>query len=233
MPLLRINSSLVLVTASSLLSGCAALLATPHFHIALIDRIKPQGHGAVRHERWKHLRCAAVMMLTMSEVLAYEDPTSTRIVCQMTHFVPVEGLKPVENPSLLGRSQRVAGGGGLCGAVAYQVEKPVTVYRVSAWSPDKAPNYYNWWSFENPAGSADRYRKVNVMCNEWGVEMKTVCKLRVGALITVGFGQSYEHCDGGKSVSASPKLQVYVAGTPTDIKSQLEECSAEQGLIEP
>ncbi len=233
MPLLRNDSVSFLVTAFSLLSICGDFLTTPHFHVALIDRIKSQGYGAVRHKYSKHWWCVAVMMLTMSEVLADEEPTLPGIVCRMTHSIPVEGLKRVENPSLLDRSQRLAGGGGLCGAFAYQVEKPVAVYRVSAWSSDKAPSYYNWWSFENPAGSAELYRKANVMCDEWGVDMKTLCKLRVGAVIAVGFGQSYEHCHGGKSVSASPRLQIYIAGTPTDIKGQLEECSAERGLIEP
>jgi len=84
----------------------------------------------------------------------------------MQHKLKVSGLERIQNPTLLDSSQHAAGGGGLCGAVLYEVKKPITVYRVSAWSQDKSPDYYNWWSFENPLGSSERYRKDNVMCNE-------------------------------------------------------------------
>jgi len=60
--------------------------------------------------------------------------------------------------------------------------------------------------------------------------MKTVCKLRVGTQIAVGFGQSYELCDGEKVLSASPALQVYVTGTRNDIKKQVKDCKVERGL---
>ena len=139
----------------------------------------------------------------------------------------------MENSRLVEQSQHEVDGGGLCGAVAYEVRKSVIVYRASAASRDKGPDFYNWWSLENPSGLASQYRKDNVMCNEWGVEMKTACKLRVGSKTAVGFGQSYAQCTGGQTLGASSRLQVYLSGTPADIEAQVEDCRVEPSLLQP
>ena len=173
----------------------------------------------------------AILLLLLGPVPDAE--TQTLPVCQLPHRLQVDGLRGVTDTALLDQAQRPDGGGGLCGAVAYQVERPVVVYRVSAWTPDSSPDYFNWWSFENPSGPATQYRRENVMCGEWSVAMKSVCKLSVGARIAVGVGQSYGHCADGRSLPASSTLQVYLAGTRQDLREQLQDCLVERGLDAP
>ena len=121
---------------------------------------------------------------------------------------PPDGLKETDDPPLLAEAIRAPGKGGLCTAKVFQVVRPLTVYRV--WSRD-APSTRlgRWWSFGLPQGPVESYRAKNAICPEWSeLDMLVECKLKVGAEVVVGPGQSAD-CD-GRDYAASATNQAYV-----------------------
>lgn len=173
------------------------------------------------------------MLLSLPRAYAADTADSSDLVCQASPpELKAAGLLKADRLSDLVTVPRWnRGDGGLCQSVVYEVTAPVTVYRLSACSKEGKPDYFNWWSLENPSGSASEYRRRNVMCSGWAVEMKTICRLRIGTRIAVGYGQRYDQCDGGLAASAT--LQVFVAGNPLEIEKQLDGCTTERGLTDP
>lgn len=173
---------------------------------------------------WLALNCVSCAALTDAAPVTAE-------ACGIRPMLNVDGLLLSKSDMLVERSERAPGDGGLCKAEIYEVVKPVVVYRLSGGSAGDDPSYFNRWSLENPSGSAADYRRRNVMCR-LPVSMKTVCLLKVGTKISVGFGQSL-NCAGEGVVGRSLTLQVFVDGTTeADFKAQLAPCHTDKGLAE-
>jgi hypothetical protein len=136
---------------------------------------------------------------------------------------PLPGLEAVSDPALLAQAVAEDGKGGLCIGQVYQVTQPVTVFRV--WNKDKAyTKYGRWWSFNEPTGSREEYRKANDICPSWS-ELNQVshCKLKVGSHIVVGPGQSAQ-CKAMK-LPKSPVNQVFVPNDSRNNQLFVEECT--------
>jgi len=124
----------------------------------------------------------------LASTSAVDQPVGT--VCAGGVMPPPAGLSEVTDPALLETALGAAGQGKLCAGKVFVVEQPVTVYRV--W--DSAKSYTalgRWWSFELPEGPKSDYRKDNDICPAWSaLNQMSSCRLKVGAKIVVGPGQS-------------------------------------------
>ncbi|WP_206956273.1 hypothetical protein [Trinickia acidisoli] len=131
---------------------------------------------------------------------------------------PPYGLTPISAPALLAKTVLPPEKGGLCMGLAYEVTQPLTVYRV--WDSSKPWSQYgSWWSFNPPAGPRDAYRRKNEICPSWSaLDRVTQCRLKPGAEVVIGPGQSAQ-CDakdGNISYPPSAEMQVYVPNDNSD-----------------
>jgi hypothetical protein len=102
---------------------------------------------------------------------------------------PPYGLEPINDPVLLGKAVGKVDEGGLCAGQTFKVVQQLTVYRV--WDSSKSNQYGNWWTFSPPVGPKDVYRRKNEICPSWNrLDRITQCRLKVGAEIVIGPGQS-------------------------------------------
>ncbi|WP_051229239.1 hypothetical protein [Paludibacterium yongneupense] len=142
------------------------------------------------------------------------------------HVVVPYGMAEVSNADLLQQAVQAPGKGGLCEGKVLRVQQPLTVYRV--WdSASRSSQYGRWWSFAPPAGPVAAYRAENAICPGWSA-LNTVkqCRLKVGAEIVVGPGQSAQ-CGGAASYPASPVNQVFIPNDtrdPANIKLGVADC---------
>jgi hypothetical protein len=142
---------------------------------------------------------------------------------------PPYGLTPISDPTLLSKSVLKPTKGGLCMGEAFQVTQPLAVYRV--WDSAKPwGEYGTWWSFTPPAGPRDIYRIKNEICPSWShLDRVTQCRLKVGADIVIGPGQSVQ-CgaqDGDIGYPQSAETQVYVPNDTSDPSKQfISDCIA-------
>ena len=125
-----------------------------------------------------------------------------------------EGLREVPDPELLRQALGFPGKGSLCTARVFEAVRPVTVYRV--WNKAKPYTQLGrWWSFAAPKGPVAEYRRDNAICPEWSaLDVVSACKLKVGARVVVGPGQSAECKDG--TYPASATNQVFVPNDTRD-----------------
>ena len=67
-----------------------------------------------------------------------------------------------------------------------QITKPTKIYRV--YSSDKENSKIGgWWTFEEPKGTKDNYRKTYGNCPEWNdLERVVVCTLLEGSFVAMG-----------------------------------------------
>lgn len=125
---------------------------------------------------------------------------------------PPKGLKEVKDATFQATPPLdKTDAGKLCKAKVFEVVSPVTVWRV--WNKSKAyTEKGQWWSFSRPKGPVSQYRHDNEICPEWSdLDMLTSCKLKVGARIAVGPGQS------AKCLSVTyPKSAVNQVFVPND-----------------
>lgn len=154
-------------------------------------------------------------------------PQAGATACTGSIVVPY-GLVEVSDPNLLKTVLQPSGKGGLCEAKVLQVQQPLTVYRV--WD-NSNPNsqFGRWWSFTPPAGPVSTYRSDNAICPQWSaLNEVTQCRLKVGAKIAVGPGQSAQ-CPNGDVYPQSPANQVFVPNDTRDsnnIKLEVDDCVA-------
>ncbi|MCU0654442.1 MAG: hypothetical protein MUF64_03870 [Polyangiaceae bacterium] len=133
------------------------------------------------------------------------------------------GLREVDDQALLQQALGKAGEGKLCAGKVFEATSAVTVYRV--WNKSTAwTQQGRWWSLERPAGPVESYRQQNAICPEWSaLDVVSACKLKVGARVVMGTGQSATCKE--TSFPASPVVQVFV---PNDGKNGVlfvEGCS--------
>lgn len=141
--------------------------------------------------------------------------------------VPAAGLKPTRDSALYKQAVDEPNAGSLCTAQVFEVTQPITVYRV--WNKAKAYTQLGrWWSFTKPVGPVEAYRKENAICKEWSdLDVVSECKLKVGAKIVVGPGQSAACKE--TTYPASATNQVFVPNDTKDPAKQVvwvEGCTA-------
>ncbi len=129
-------------------------------------------------------------------------------------------LSEISDASVLASALGKPGEGKLCRAKVFQVSADVRVYRV--WDGSKPTSRLGrWWSLTEPKGPVDEYRKANAICKAWSALDRVVaCKLKVGAKVVVGSGQSAK-CDDGVEYGASPVNQLFVP----DGAASLSDCT--------
>lgn len=180
------------------------------------------------------------IVATLMLVFAAESaPADAPEACAAPPVVKASGLHRLPDDDPRSRELlRLAGpgenGGGLCKGIVYEVREPLTVHRLSHPTAENTPDYFNWWSFDEPSVSAKQYRKDNVMCAGWGVAWKTTCTLAVGTLVAVGAGNGFT-CGPDEILPASPVAQIYVAGrNAAEIQQQTDgPCRATASLLPP
>lgn len=188
-------------------------------------------HLCLRPYVARRLACAALIGLAFASARAADAPAGEDQFCRQRPELHVDGLEPAVNSGLSGIWPGRPEGGGLCEPAVYVATKPVTVYRLSQCTKDRSAHYFNWWSLENPSGSAQAYRAANVMCDVYPVALKTICPLKIGTQIVVGYGQSLT-CENGDKLGQSKTVQIFVAGSPAEIKEKMGVCYTEPGLEE-
>jgi len=129
----------------------------------------PQPHGATKQGALKAVDGKPCVGLVMS---------------------PPRGMREVKDDALQKKSQDATGKGKLCIAKVFEATSPVTIYRV--WNSKKPYTAIGgWWSFTAPKGPEAAYREANAICPEWSdLDRLSVCKIKVGAHVAVGPGQS-------------------------------------------
>ena len=115
--------------------------------------------------------------------------------------------------------------GRLCQGKVYEVISPgVTLWRV--WTRSKSDSEKGqWWSFTRPRGPRSRYRRRYAICPEWNeLDMVSSCRLKIGARIAVGPGQSAK-C----ATTRYPKSAANQVFVPNDARNGVlwvEQCEA-------
>jgi hypothetical protein len=117
------------------------------------------------------------------------------------------------------------GDGRLCQAKAFRVKASMTVHRV--WDGAKPESRIGrWWALEAPRGTTADYRRAYAICSEWSAANRSVsCKLKAGAEVVLGTGQSAK-CADGTVYPAASTLQMFVA----DPASAIEGCTEGQAF---
>ena len=202
----------------------------------IVDDAKPH---------WPRLRresgcfaALALVLLGTNKLLATEAAGSAQsvestaaavAVCGRPHDLNLPQLKRIEDPELVRSATGTVGQGNLCAAIAYEVRQRLKVHRLSNAA---VVHRDRWWTFTNPSGTAEQYRKDNVMCDTWSTRKKTTCQLEVGTHVAVGFGQSHTCKDyGDRPFAASPKWQVYLLPDKDGkFDTQAVDCEVGEGL---
>lgn len=117
------------------------------------------------------------------------------------------------------------GDGRLCQAKAYRVKTSMTVHRV--WDGAKPESRMGrWWALEAPRGTTADYRRAYAICSEWSAADKSVtCKVKAGAQVVLGTGQSAKCADGTVYPTAAT-VQMFVP----DPAGSIEGCTAGQAF---
>ncbi|ANE54829.1 hypothetical protein [Methylomonas sp. DH-1] len=137
---------------------------------------------------------------------------------------PAAGLEPIDDVKLVEIARGAPGEGKLCTGKAYLVQQALTVYRV--WdSSRRGSEFGSWWSFSPPAAGLDAYREAEAICPEWSApDRLSVCKIKPGARIAVGPGQSAQ-CADGSSYPPAAANQVYIPNDAGKGNIFVENCA--------
>jgi hypothetical protein len=139
--------------------------------------------------------------------------------CAGSVELPVEfaGLfVPAEDEALLQSAKGAPGAGSLCKGKVYVAgnNSRLTLYR--AWnSTNPGSRMGKWWAFYLPAGKVSQYRADYEICYEWSpLDKLTHCRLRPGAKVVVGTGQS-ARCSQYLTYPPSAAKQVFIEDSST------------------
>ena len=135
--------------------------------------------------------------------------------CEGALTDPPEGFSEVDNKRLVESSLGAPGKGRLCQGKAYQVHGSPTIYR--AFNSTHPPSRLGmWWALQKPAGSVSRYREKHEICYQWSpLDSLVRCKLREGATVVLGTGQSAT-CSEYLTYPASSVVQLYIGSAEAD-----------------
>lgn len=165
----------------------------------------------------------AVLLLSACSVLPGQTSDCIGQVNQ-----PPSGLVEIEDSQLLAEAIGQVGTGKLCTGKVYQVQEPVTVYRV--WNQAKAYSAYgSWWSLSEPQGPRAKYRRENDICPSWSsLDMVSACRLKVGAKVVIGPGQSVRCEQASVTYPQSAINQMFVPNDSRNDVLWVENCDAAQ-----
>lgn len=137
----------------------------------------------------------------------------------------VAGLEPAPELPIAAKAVGKEGDGRLCQAKAFRVKTAMTVHRV--WDGSKPESRVGrWWALEAPRGSTADYRRAYAICTEWSAADRSVsCKVKAGAEVVLGTGQSAK-CADGTLYPAASTVQMFVA----DPASAMEGCTEGQAF---
>lgn len=158
-------------------------------------------------------------------IFAQEPAPAAANTCVGTVAAVPGGLRPIDDDALLQAAAGAPGMGKLCSGKVFVAEQPVTVYRV--WDRAKAYTAYgSWWSFSQPQGPRERYRREEDICPEWSpLDVMSSCTLKIGTRIVVGPGQSV-NCANQLNFPPSAENQVYIPNDSRNNKIYVENCTA-------
>lgn len=91
----------------------------------------------------------------------------------------IEGLRRIDDASVLADAVHPPRHGNMCEAYAFEVVGTVRVHRRSA----EESRMGHWWAIGAQTMSDDEYRRQYGMCANWSTEARTDRTLRVGAHI--------------------------------------------------
>ena len=118
------------------------------------------------------------------------------------------------------------GEGKLCQAKAYRVHGSPTIYRAFN-STNPRSKLGLWWALQEPSGAVSQYRERYEICYEWSPLDRLVrCKLREGALVVLGTGQS-ARCSEYLTYPESSAVQLYL----TSAEGDALECTSYSGAF--
>jgi hypothetical protein len=141
---------------------------------------------------------------------------------------------------------KLAGEGGLTGAVVVRLTRDVSIWRM--WSgPAKRDERGNtnrmgqWWSYDAPRGSRQDYRQNYAICVSWNdLTWIAKCTLKKGAVVAVGPGNSVnpKTCGDASGKEAYPvnnrDWQLWLSKAWTRAGADKEiDCPAESADYEP
>ena len=137
---------------------------------------------------------------------------------------PPKGLSAVNDKELLQKALGASGEGKLCTGKVFTTLQAVTVYRV--WSRDKSYSAFgSWWSFNQPKGPRQQYRKDNVICPSWStLDRMSSCSIKTGTKVVVGPGQSAK-CE-NMIYAKSGVNQVFIQNDTRNNIVHVENCTA-------
>jgi hypothetical protein len=175
----------------------------------------------------------AASLLTLSACVQTSPPAAPCPACPSALTAPraqvacpgaidaPPGLKPTRDAKLYDEAANQPGAGGICTGQVFEATQPIRVYRV--WNKDKPSDKIGrWWTLTPPQGPVDDFRKVYGICAGWGDRnIVTECKLKVGAKIVIGPGQSmlceYATTEyATTTIPASPTNQVFIPNDTRD-----------------
>jgi hypothetical protein len=138
-------------------------------------------------------------------------------------------FEPLTDAKLLTKALGGPGQGGLCLGQVYQAKADSKVVLFRAWNSDHTGTWQgHWWAFDKPEGRISSYRENYAICYQWTpLDMLVQCRLRPGAKVVVGPGQSMECPQQRPYHQASATLQVFVA----DVPSTMDDCSSMTGMF--
>lgn len=129
---------------------------------------------------------------------------------------------PEHARAVAGSAINPPGKGGVSTALVVRITRDIPVYRL--WNgPGKKDSRGNtnrlgaWWSYDRPAGPADKYRFDYEICRSWNeLSWVATCTLKKGAVVAIGPGQSVStatcgNADGWEEYQANARgWQTYV-----------------------
>lgn len=154
------------------------------------------------------------------------SPTASPAMSQCigTIMAPPPGLIPTDDPALLQLAIGEADQGKLCTGQVLIAKTAIVVYRV--YDQTKQGSLYgSWWSFHQPTGSREHYRRDNAICPQWSaLDLVSVCQIKIGSKLVIGPGQS-ARCSETLTYPESPVNQVYLPNNVPQNLIQVENCS--------
>ena len=148
-----------------------------------------------------------------SSAIASTNPMQAS-TCLGTVALPPEMkdlFEPVEDKTLLSLALGQPEKGGLCQGKVYQAKTTIDLTLFRSWnSTNTGSRIGKWWSLNKPTGEVSKYRHNYEICYQWSpLDKLTQCKLKAGAVIVLGTGQS-AFCSDYLSYPVSGVQQIYI-----------------------
>jgi hypothetical protein len=182
---------------------------------------------------YKLITLSAILLSACAAPIAQHkgDAQSTLVnACIGTTQLPPDlqdSFELITDKALLDSTLGAPEQGKLCQGKVYQAKNSVDITLFRAWNSTNANSRLGkWWTFTQAAGNVARYRTDYEICYQWSpLDKLTQCKLKAGAKIVLGTGQSAQ-CSDYLTYPVSQTQQVYI-----DDGAALENCSDSDALF--